>query len=924
MNNAQYWEDRFEQLEQAQHSIAQLDKAEIEKQYAQTQQVLDGQIALWYQRFADNNKITLAQAKQYVQGNMLDELKWNVHEYIEHGKDVSGNWKKELENASAKFHITKLEALKIQTQQSLEELFSKVNSTVKQGAGKSYTTGYYHTAFELQKGFGVGFDISSVDQSQVEKVISKPWANDKYNFSQRIWGYKNQLISTVHSILTENIKLGSDPQKAIDRIAVAMKNSKKNAGRLVMTEEAYFSSLSQRDCFEKLGVEKYEIVATLDDRTSEICQNLDGKVYDLKDYQAGATAPPFHPYCRSTTAPWFDTDFGMLGERTARDGDGKTYYIPEDFTYPEWKKAFFDGDKSAFDLKVIEGTKHYSYKNAPAPVPTAVVLPVVKQKKTYLTKKKLIANIADADAQIDEIDDKLFDLVTNTGHDITTVEKAEMVNDYCEKYDAVMAFNKEHGNNEFMWENDKLKKLSQKDHDEYIKLNSESYKSAVQLIKKGGYKFNNKGGIEGINGADYNIIKANVSEISKLSSKQKALKQQKAEWEKKLNDKLKKEQKKLLSKQQMELEKELIDAQDELDKLEVKTYSGIWKNDVTTADYSSLNIAGKKAYYQQQLSLGTLTEDKKKEFEGFLKQLDELETEGKIYANAKSNLNKVNQNLNKVRSDLQNLKNGGIIKADDPFSDERKNNALWFDESHGGFHAADKYYDPPAKTIHNNSTSSEHKGFYTYTSASGGHNRPLAGFEKPWSKSGKGWEEEFYKGEKKVWIDYEGKGDDIRELTNLIEKSSYDSDVWLQSGQDFATIEGFLKIPYGTLSKMDDAQMQQFIGRQNRFYQFMSSAVNKGGGGCFNSKPIKINFYAPKGTKMLYASDVGAFGKCENEMILQRGGSYKITRMYWGIDETDYNKKKIFVDMEIHPEDGYDLFQQDPNEWKGSKKNYKS
>lgn len=392
MNNAQYWVNRFEQLEQAQHSMAQLDKAEIEKQYAQTQQVLDGQIALWYQRFADNNKITLAEAKQYVQGNMLDELKWNVHEYIEHGKDVSGNWKKELENASAKFHITKLEALKIQTQQSLEELFSKVNGTVKQGANKSYTTGYYHTAFELQKGFGVGFDISSIDQSQFEKVISKPWANDKYNFSQRIWGYKNQLISTVHSILTENIKLGSDPQKAIDKIAVAMKNSKENAGRLVMTEEAYFSSLSQRDCFEKLGVEKYEIVATLDDRTSAICQSLDGKIYDLKDYQAGATAPPFHPYCRSTTAPWFDTDFGMLGERTARDGDGKTYYIPEDFTYPEWKKAFVNGDKSGFDLKVIEGTDHYSYpkktdKKSPKPIDNNGKSGIIKTKKTVQLNK---------------------------------------------------------------------------------------------------------------------------------------------------------------------------------------------------------------------------------------------------------------------------------------------------------------------------------------------------------------------------------------------------------------------------------------------------------------------------------------------------------------------------------------------------------
>ena len=74
---------------------------------------------------------------------------------------------------------------------------------------------------------------------------------------------------------------------------------------------------------------------------------------------------------------------------------------------------------------------------------------------------------------------------------------------------------------------------------------------------------------------------------------------------------------------------------------------------------------------------------------------------------------------------------------------------------------------------------------------------------------------------------------------------------------------------------------------------------------------------------MLYASDQGAFGKGENEMILQRGGTYEITKIYWGTDATDGGRRKIFVDMEIHPEVGYDLFQQDPSEWTGSRKNYR-
>ena len=121
-----------------------------------------------------------------------------------------------------------------------------------------------------------------------------------------------------------------------------------------------------------------------------------------------------------------------------------------------------------------------------------------------------------------------------------------------------------------------------------------------------------------------------------------------------------------------------------------------------------------------------------------------------------------------------------------------------------------------------------------------------------------------------------------------------------------------------------DSQLQQFVGRKNRIYNFISGAVNEGGGSIFNGKELKLNIYAPKGSQILYASSHGAFGKGENEMIFQRGGSYRITKIYWGTDKTDGNRRKIFVDMELRVEEGYDTFQQDPTEWTGSKKNYRS
>ena len=350
MTNAEYWKQRFTQLEAAQNRKGATAYLEMEKQYKAAQNELEAQIARWYQRFADSNGISLAQAKQWLKGQDLAEFKWDVKEYIKYGKEnaINGAWMQELENASSKFHISRLEALQIQTQNSLETMFTQQMGTMKKALSDVYASGYYHTAYTVQQGFGLGWDIAGLDQAQIEKVLSKPWAVDGYNFSTRIWNSKTKLIGEVHNELSKNLLTGADPQKAIDSLAKKMGTSKSNAGRLVMTEQAYFSSAAQKDCFNDLDVEEYEIVATLDSHTSDICRSLDGKVFKMSDYKPGVTAPPFHVYCRSTTAPHFKENFDA-GERAARGADGKTYYVPDDVTYSEWKKAFVDGDKSGFE-----------------------------------------------------------------------------------------------------------------------------------------------------------------------------------------------------------------------------------------------------------------------------------------------------------------------------------------------------------------------------------------------------------------------------------------------------------------------------------------------------------------------------------------------------------------------------------------------
>lgn len=354
MNNGEYWQKRFELLEQVAHQQGVQCYADIEKQYRQAQKQLEGQIAAWYQRFASNNGVTLAEAKRMLNAKELAELKWDVNQYIQYGQEnaINGTWVKQLENASARFHISRLEALKLQTQQSIEVMFGNQLDSIDSTMRNVYKSGYYHTAYEIQKGVGVGWDFSALDDKQISKVINKPWAVDGKNFSERIWGNRQKLVNELNNTLTQNIILGKDPQKAIDEIARKMNTSKTNAGRLVMTEEAFFSSAAQKDCFTELDVEQFEIVATLDSHTSDICRGMDGKHFKMSEWKVGETAPPFHVHCRSTTIPYFDDEFDAVGERAARNEEtGKTYFVPGNMTYKEWDKAFVQGDKS--DLQEI-------------------------------------------------------------------------------------------------------------------------------------------------------------------------------------------------------------------------------------------------------------------------------------------------------------------------------------------------------------------------------------------------------------------------------------------------------------------------------------------------------------------------------------------------------------------------------------------
>lgn len=342
MQNSEYWRERLKILEDSLLDDSYEFVKNLEHQFDLADKALEAEIAAWFQRFAKENEISLAEARKILTAGELAEFRWTVEDYIKRGESLDPNWRKQLENASIRVHISRLDSLKIQLRQHAEELMAKTLAAESR-LHSVFSESYYHTAFEIQKGLGYGWSLQSIDKNYIDKLLAKPWTADEKTFRDRCWTSKNALVNSVNTQLTQTIMRGEPPDRAIKAISKEFNVAKNKAGRLVMTESAAFASAARQDCFNDLDVEEYVIIAALDGETCSLCGDLDGKHYRMSEYKVGTTAPPFHPWCRCTTAPYYDDwdELGVKRFRAAKDEEGKTYDVPADMTYNEWKKKAF-------------------------------------------------------------------------------------------------------------------------------------------------------------------------------------------------------------------------------------------------------------------------------------------------------------------------------------------------------------------------------------------------------------------------------------------------------------------------------------------------------------------------------------------------------------------------------------------------------
>lgn len=379
--------------------------------------------------------------------------------------------------------------------------------------------------------------------------------------------------------------------------------------------------------------------------------------------------------------------------------------------------------------------------------------------------------------------------------------------------------------------------------------------------------------------------------------KLKDLEDQKADYQAKLD-------KKIVAAETKKLKKEQVDLQDQLDNYPVKTYSNIWKDDVTTKDWKAKQAAipKKKQYFEQQLKYYATDPADVAKWQGLIDDLDDFDQHGKEYFD-------IDGKLNKVKQDLKKLQSGGKMSpALDTFSQDRKDAAHWFTSNNGGVPAADAVYRDKSGEVWRAASKKEKDAIYEYTRSYHKFNEPLRGIEYGTNKFlgvgnvdldmiGVNSYGGFKKGQVKAQID---------SLSDILDKSSYDDDIWLQRGCGYGGMDKFFGIDSSDFYLPEAELAAKLVGTTPTEHAFMSTAVTKGKG--FDYQPIILNIYCPKGTKMMYVEPFSAFGNgdgrswdgiskqysfgSEAEMLVQKETHFRVAKV-------EKTASKIYIDLEV-------------------------
>lgn len=348
--NEKYWQARTAQRMWEHMQSAEETADQVAKVYAKASLYLSREIQDIFKKYVEKHHLTEKEALQLLNTlrdrTSIEELRQRLQSSSQ--KQEIADLLAELEAPAYQARIQRLQDLQTQIDLVMQQVYKQEQAITTAHYIQLAEETYNRSIFDIQQRTGFGFSFSHIDQKQVDKVLKSKWSG--MNYSERVWRNTRALAQEVKEALLVNLITGRTERETAEMLTKKFAGGSSKARRLIRTESCYLSNQLEMESYKECGVEKYRYLATLDLRTSEICRELDGKVFLVKDQQPGKNCPPMHPWCRSTTIAVISEKSLNGMKRRARDPvTGKTYLVPASMNYREWYAKYVAGQDENYE-----------------------------------------------------------------------------------------------------------------------------------------------------------------------------------------------------------------------------------------------------------------------------------------------------------------------------------------------------------------------------------------------------------------------------------------------------------------------------------------------------------------------------------------------------------------------------------------------
>lgn len=277
-------------------------------------------------------KRRLTSAERKVFNTQLKDWYATVREY---GMDKT--YQEYLQALGKKTYITRMEYLQSYLRHDIEILFYRIENKLYDKFSDIYTYSYYTSNYNLLQTLGIPGTILELDADDIQNAVNGKYANTSFKLS--LAGNKVKLLNDVETSIPQGFARGFSVNKLNDIINSKLAISRNRSIALTRTETDYLCNKANLDQYKEFGVEKYQYLATLDMRTSDMCRDMDGYIGNVSQAEQGVNFPPLHVNCRSTTIPYIE-NLQNFGDRVAKNAKGKTFTVSRRLTQEQYIKKY--------------------------------------------------------------------------------------------------------------------------------------------------------------------------------------------------------------------------------------------------------------------------------------------------------------------------------------------------------------------------------------------------------------------------------------------------------------------------------------------------------------------------------------------------------------------------------------------------------